>query len=68
VAKPLRFCPTHHIAYNTSLDPSCPQCSVGRMVPPAPLLFSEDFQHPVAADGKTLLDPLTLQPTGQVLP
>ena len=50
----LKFCSVHLIAYNTSLDHSCPQCSLGRMAPPKQYDFDEDLQVPLDAAGNPL--------------
>ena len=62
MSTPLGFCPIHRTAYRRSLDPSCPQCSVQRMSPPAQLDFDHDRQQPIDPVSKKLLDAITLEP------
>lgn len=43
------WCPVHRIAYLREFDPSCPQCAVQKMSPPAQLEFDKDLQKPIEA-------------------
>lgn len=60
------FCTVHRIAFNTLLDPVCPQCVFAHIPPwkpdgsPTAIGFDDRAQKPVDASG-TLLDPLTLE-------
>lgn len=56
-----QFCTLHRIAYNDDLDPTCPQCMIGRIAGHEQLDFDIVSQKPRAADG-TLLNPRTLKP------
>ncbi len=53
------YCPLHKIAYNREFDSTCPQCMLGRILPPEQLDFGEvattveTFAHrPLDASGK----------------
>lgn len=50
----IRFCTLHSIGYNDELDPTCPQCMLGHIMPPEQLPvdmnpLSEGFGRPVRA-------------------
>lgn len=55
------FCSLHRIAYNTDLDPTCPQCVIAGHLPAEQLDFDAQTQSPVNASGERL-DRRTLQP------
>lgn len=48
------FCSMHRIAYDRDLDPTCPQCMVAGIMPPAQLEFDELQQMPLSPTGKLL--------------
>lgn len=58
----LKYCSIHGIAYNTSLDRTCPQCTLAHMAPPKQYDFDEDLQVPLDAAGEPL-DPSADLPT-----
>jgi len=33
----VKYCTLHGIGYNPGFDPTCPQCSLARIMPPEPL-------------------------------
>lgn len=55
------FCQTHRLAYRVDFDPTCPQCTLARIVPAPQLGVDIAFQKPVNA-ANDLLDPITLLP------
>lgn len=48
------YCPVHHIGYNLSLDPTCPQCTQAGIFPPVQYEFDIIQQKPVDGAGKAL--------------
>lgn len=44
----------HLVAYNTSLDHTCPQCILAHMAPPKQYDYDEDLQVPLDAAGNPL--------------
>jgi hypothetical protein len=46
------YCTLHKIAYNRTLDPICPQCSVAHIVPFKSLDFDTSTQKPLNAQGE----------------
>jgi len=54
MAKKLKWCSIHGIAYNTALEFSCPQCSLARITPPRQYDFDEDLQVPLDDAGEPL--------------
>lgn len=55
-----QFCTVHRIAYNTSMEYNCPQCTLAHTNAPQ-LAFDSQAQLPLSEDGK-LLDKATLAP------
>jgi hypothetical protein len=54
-----RFCTLHRIAYDATLDPTCPQCTLGGIQPQEQLNFDIVEQKPLNSAGKPV-DPITL--------
>lgn len=50
----LMLCTLHKIAYNTDLDPVCPQCVIARIEPFKSIDFDSASQKPLDAQGKPL--------------
>jgi hypothetical protein len=60
----LQFCALHKIAYNSDLDPTCPQCTLARLQGAIQYDYDAGHQQPIEPQSGKLLDRKTLQPVG----